>query len=125
MISLRRIKAFLYNIYGYTDTFPWFCRTLRSGYATGVSRQLEDISINVLPFHSEELKSWKDILNVLLEDEFKNLKNLNISLEDPTMTSESVEIVQQLDSWWEIEMLRRNIVVDVKCRFNTLHKMLC
>jgi len=107
---------------------PFLClgKTLRSSYSTPVSQQLEDISIRVCYAginHPKvlDILHWKNTFDTLLEDEFKNLRNLNIFIGG--QSGHGVDkVVEMLENSAYVERLRarRNLVVDVRGKHGVL-----
>jgi len=108
--------------------FFWLSKLLRSGYSTSVSQQLTDISIRVHYYHRglyfsevSDILHWKDIFDTLLEDEFKNLRVLNILVNDQ-YELELYKVVEMLNTSVYVKRLRarRNLVVDVRGKHSIL-----
>jgi len=81
---------------------------------------LEDISIRVR-YCSRDILLWKDTFDTLLEDEFKNLRNLNIIVVHVS-EHEVKKVVELLNDSVYVKRLRvrRNLVVGLRGKYSIL-----
>ena len=123
LVALRRFAVYLKvasNEHATKTHFLWLSRILRAGYSTSVIQRLEELSIRVLYGNDcypvvIDISHWKDTFDALLEDEFNNLRTLNI-LVDAYSQSEVDKAVGMLNRSRDIARLRsrRNLVVDIR-----------
>jgi len=105
---------------------PFLClaKILRSSYSTSVSQQLEDITIRACYvnhcWHSKALDilQWKNTFDTLLEDEFKNLRNLNIFVAEYDV-DKAVEVLENSVYVKDLRA-RRNLVVHIQGKYSVL-----
>jgi len=106
-----------HDFFDYT-TFTWFNRILLPKDAPPVSQQLEEISIyyngddDVLPF-------LEDTIDILLDDRFKTLEKINISIGSG---ENGLIVVDVLNSSEPVAKLRSrgNMVVDVRGKHDVI-----
>jgi len=121
LIALRRFAVYLKvasNRHTTNTHFLWLSKVLRSGYSTSVIQQLEELSIRVL-YGSDcyppviDILDWKDTFDVLLEDEFQNLRTLNILVDSQREVDEAIEMLNRSRDIARLRS-RRNLVVDIR-----------
>ena len=121
LTALKRFAVYLKKVSNKHKTkthFLWLSTILRTGYSTSTIQQLEELSIRVLYDRYSPVINifhWKDTFDMLLEDEFQNLRILNI-LVDAYSQSEVDKAVGMLNRSRDIARLRsrRNLVVDIR-----------
>ena len=121
LIALRRFAVYLKvasNRHTTNTHFLWLSKVLRSGYSTSVIQQLEELSIRVL-YGSDcyppviDILDWKDTFDLLLEDEFQNLRTLNILVDSQREIDEAIEMLNRSRDIARLRS-RRNLVVDIR-----------
>ena len=97
-------------------------KILRSSYSTSVSQQLEDISIHAYyVYHPTmlDILHWKNTFDTLLEDGFKNLRNLNIFVGGQSGCDKAVEMLEGSVYVKDLRA-RRNLVVHIQGKYSVL-----
>ena len=106
--------------------FLWLSKFLRSGYSTSANQQLEDITIwlSYVSFDHGvvlDISHWKDIFNMLLEDGFKNLRNVNIFVDalEGHVVDKAVEMLEN-SVYVKSLRARANLAVNVRSKHDIL-----
>ena len=101
------------------SAIPWFNRILQPRNTPPVGEQLEELSVTLFDYDQENVY-LKDTFDILLDDRFKTLKKINISV--GSELDEDIDLVDVLDSSEAVAKLRSHgdIVVNVRSKHDAI-----